>query len=88
MNQKEIQEAAEREYPQDGKINSLSAFQICRQQGYISGFQAALNSDTVKGMAEALRDIIKSYHTMSMKWDHIKQAEASLNNYNKSIKTV
>ncbi len=88
MTKEQIQEAAEREYPHPmPEFKDLWTRE--KHQAYHSGFRAAMNSDTVKGMAEALEQVERGQYG-ELKGDFIirirKLASAALHNYNDSIK--
>lgn len=62
MTKSQIQEAAEREYPVRMECDVYGHEwddNLHERLAYIKGIHAALNSDTVKGMAEALKYVDK-----------------------------
>ena len=88
MTKEQIQEAAEREYPNKPEGPALS-YTRCRQQAFVAGANYALNSDTVKGMAEALEKaewILENYAYLIIPGKELKNIKAAIRNYEQSIK--
>ena len=93
MTKEQIQEAAEREYPASKNHHEWAEWATrLQREAYIKGINAALNSDTVKGMAEALDKFVKRFgDLMVFNFDDfrlVEQAHSALRNYEQSIKTA